>query len=179
MRASPLVLSEIIVGHTLMVMCPQLTDLTLALVVAYSYHPTAQTLAELHLKNANATSSASTPTSATPPPYTPSGTRPGQFKPKPGQIGAFAQPRYSNRVAERTLWSYVVQIANAIKAVHDAGMAVRVVDATKILVTGKNRCGGCILPLLCVHHLLYSYVTCMFSPKCPDLLLRHCRRAHA
>lgn len=37
------------------------------------------------------------------------------------------------------MWTYIVQIANAIKTVHGAGLAVRTIDATKILVTGKNR----------------------------------------
>lgn len=41
---------------------------------------------------------------------------------------------------ERLLWSYFIQMANAIKAVHDAGLAVRVIDATKVLVTDQNRC---------------------------------------
>ncbi|KAG1765162.1 hypothetical protein EV702DRAFT_1213722 [Suillus placidus] len=40
---------------------------------------------------------------------------------------------------EATLWSYMTQIASAIKVVHEAGLAVRMVDATKIMVTGKNR----------------------------------------
>ena len=42
-------------------------------------------------------------------------------------------------VPERTIWSYVIQIAGAIKAVHDAGLAVRMIDVTKVLLTGKNR----------------------------------------
>lgn len=42
-------------------------------------------------------------------------------------------------IPERIIWSYVIQIANALKAVHTAGLAVRCLDATKILITGKNR----------------------------------------
>jgi PAB-dependent poly(A)-specific ribonuclease subunit 3 len=42
-------------------------------------------------------------------------------------------------VPERLLWSYVTQLANAIKAIHSSGLAARVIDASKILVTGKNR----------------------------------------
>lgn len=42
-------------------------------------------------------------------------------------------------IPERIIWSYVIQIANAIKAVHTAGLAIRSLDATKILITGKNR----------------------------------------
>lgn len=43
-------------------------------------------------------------------------------------------------VEERVLWSYVVQIANAMKEVHDAGLAFRGLDVSKVLVVGKNRC---------------------------------------
>jgi len=41
---------------------------------------------------------------------------------------------------ERVLWSYVVQIANAMKEVHDRGLAFRTLDVSKVLVTGRNRC---------------------------------------
>lgn len=42
-------------------------------------------------------------------------------------------------IAERVIWSYVIQLANALKAIHSAGLAARNLDATKILITGKNR----------------------------------------
>lgn len=55
-----------------------------------------------------------------------------------------APARYSNRyptvyVPEQTLWAYIVQIANALKGIHAAGLAARVIDASKILLTGQNR----------------------------------------
>ncbi|OSD03655.1 hypothetical protein PYCCODRAFT_1434044 [Trametes coccinea BRFM310] len=80
-----------------------------SLVVVYDDHPNAQTLYEAHIK-----------------------AKPPQFQ--GGRLQAV-----SNRVSERTLWSYIIQIANAIRAVHEAGLAVRLIDVTKILVTGKNR----------------------------------------
>ncbi|KAI0651266.1 kinase-like domain-containing protein [Trametes meyenii] len=80
-----------------------------SLVVVYDDHPNAQTLYEAHIK-----------------------AKPPQFQ--HGRLQA--QP---NRISERTLWSYIIQIANAIKAAHDAGLAMRLIDVTKILVTGKNR----------------------------------------
>ncbi|RDX44097.1 hypothetical protein OH76DRAFT_1458144 [Lentinus brumalis] len=80
-----------------------------SLVVVYDDHPNAQTLYEAHIK------------------------------PKPPQYQNGRLQAQSNRITERTIWSYVIQIANAIKAVHDAGLAVRLIDPTKILVTGKNR----------------------------------------
>ncbi|KAJ7938303.1 hypothetical protein B0H13DRAFT_1942308 [Mycena leptocephala] len=83
-----------------------------SLVVAYAYHPKAQTLFDAHLK-------------LTPPSYQ-HGTR---FQPQPAQV----------QIPERTLWSYIVQLAAAIKRVHDAGQALRMIDVTKVLVTSKNR----------------------------------------
>jgi len=41
-------------------------------------------------------------------------------------------------VLEQVLWNYVVQIASAVKTIHGSGLAARVVDPTKVLVTGKN-----------------------------------------
>lgn len=48
-------------------------------------------------------------------------------------------PRQLPPVPERTLWSYIVQIASAIKEAHGRGLSVRTIDLTKILVTGQNR----------------------------------------
>jgi PAB-dependent poly(A)-specific ribonuclease subunit 3 len=44
-----------------------------------------------------------------------------------------------DQVQETVLWSYIVQIASALKAIHSSGLAARVLDPSKILVTGKNR----------------------------------------
>ena len=64
--------------------------------VVYDDHPNAQTLYEAHIK-----------------------AKGPQFQ--NGRLQA-----QSNRISEQTIWSYVTQIANAIKAVHDANLAVRV-----------------------------------------------------
>ncbi|KAK2792891.1 PAB-dependent poly(A)-specific ribonuclease subunit 3 [Onygenales sp. PD_12] len=52
--------------------------------------------------------------------------------------------RYQSRQAgthipEQILWSYVTQIASALKAIHSVGLAARVIDPSKVLLTGKNR----------------------------------------
>lgn len=54
------------------------------------------------------------------------------------------QNRYSTRhnsppVPEQTLWSYIVQISNALKAIHEANLAAKVVDPTKVILTSDNR----------------------------------------
>ena len=80
-----------------------------SLVVAYTYHPNARTLFDVHLK--------------------------------PKQP-AFLQGRpqvQQSTIPERTLWTYIVQIAGAVKKAHDVGCPVRMIDATKVLLTGKNR----------------------------------------
>ena len=51
----------------------------------------------------------------------------------------YQQQAQQQVLPERTLWSYIVQLASAIKKVHERGQAVRMLDVTKILVTGQNR----------------------------------------
>ena len=58
----------------------------------------------------------------------------------------FATPRYVGvrnqppaHVTEQTLWSYMVQIANALRTIHGTGLAARVIDPSKVLLTSKNR----------------------------------------
>jgi PAB-dependent poly(A)-specific ribonuclease subunit 3 len=80
-----------------------------ALVVAYTYHATAQTLYDAHIK-----------------PRAPTFVH-GRVQP--------TQPH----VPERTVWSYIIQIAGAMKAAHDQGLPVRMIDVTKVIVTGRNR----------------------------------------
>lgn len=50
-------------------------------------------------------------------------------------------------ISEQVLWSYVVQIANALKAVHSLQLAVRVIEPSKVIVTDENRIrlNGCAL----------------------------------
>ena len=61
-------------------------------------------------------------------------------------------PGRSNRnvappVSDQTLWSYIVQVTNALKAVHSAKLAVRVFEPSKVIVTDENRIrlNGCAL----------------------------------
>ncbi|KAL5604404.1 hypothetical protein BROUX41_002376 [Berkeleyomyces rouxiae] len=41
--------------------------------------------------------------------------------------------------SESIIWSYIVQLGNALRAIHGARLAVRCFDLSKILVTDKNR----------------------------------------
>ncbi|KAI1472327.1 uncharacterized protein F4812DRAFT_454142 [Daldinia caldariorum] len=42
-------------------------------------------------------------------------------------------------VPERTLWTYLVQLASALKAIHKAKLAARCIDINKVILTEKNR----------------------------------------
>ncbi|OJI96937.1 hypothetical protein ASPVEDRAFT_121653 [Aspergillus versicolor CBS 583.65] len=54
-------------------------------------------------------------------------------------IGARFQGRPNPHVPEQVLWGYITQIANALKNIHSSGLAARIIDPSKILLTGRNR----------------------------------------
>lgn len=43
------------------------------------------------------------------------------------------------QVPEPVLWTYITQIASALRVIHSRGLAARVISASKILLVGKNR----------------------------------------
>ena len=92
----------------------------IALVVVYAYYPNAQTLYDAHIK-----------------PKVPAYQQPVYYG-RHQQLHKYQQAQHQ-MLPERTLWSYIVQLASAIKRVHERGQAVRMLDVTKILVTGQNR----------------------------------------
>ncbi|KAJ7889923.1 hypothetical protein B0H14DRAFT_2561602 [Mycena olivaceomarginata] len=107
-----------------------------SLVVAYAYHPGAKTLFDAHLKPAPATAAPTSGYPRQPPTTTYTYQRGGGVSQHQGQQG---QGEQGQPIPERMMWSYIVQLAGAIKRVHDAGQAVRMIDVTKVLVTSKNR----------------------------------------
>lgn len=56
----------------------------------------------------------------------------------------YPRPR---RNLEDIVWSFIVQIANALKTIHSSNLAARVIDKTKVLVTDENRIrlNGCAI----------------------------------
>ena len=42
-------------------------------------------------------------------------------------------------IAEDVLWTYISQLLSAVKAVHTGGLAIRVYDASNIIITSKLR----------------------------------------
>lgn len=53
----------------------------------------------------------------------------------------------TSHISEQTLWSYIVQIASVLKSIHSMGLAARLIDPSKILLTSKNRVrlNGCAI----------------------------------
>ena len=47
--------------------------------------------------------------------------------------------RVSNIIPEKVLWGYISQIGSALKMVHAANLAVRCMDASKVILTDKSR----------------------------------------
>lgn len=58
--------------------------------------------------------------------------------PQPDRRTGRLQP-VSMQVSERTLWSYLCQLASALRSIHSNGLAARCIEASKILRTAKNR----------------------------------------
>ncbi|TFK24858.1 hypothetical protein FA15DRAFT_669061 [Coprinopsis marcescibilis] len=108
-----------------------------SLVVVYAYHPNAKTLYETYLKDSQQLSSTASPPSASAPTFVP-GQRSARFQsfvPQQSSVVIGQSPV----IPERTIWSYIVQLATAIKRVHESGHAIRGLDSTKVIITSQNR----------------------------------------
>ncbi|ODV94815.1 hypothetical protein PACTADRAFT_3705 [Pachysolen tannophilus NRRL Y-2460] len=42
-------------------------------------------------------------------------------------------------ISENILWSYIVQLTNALVAIHEKGLAARTIDLSKVIITNKGR----------------------------------------
>ncbi|KAF9204526.1 PAB-dependent poly(A)-specific ribonuclease subunit 3 [Haplosporangium sp. Z 27] len=83
-----------------------------SLIFVYDYHPCSKTLFDVHF---------------------------GPQAQLASQVVVGAPKSTDHTIHERILWSYLIQLTSALKKIHSAGLAARLIDPTKILVTGKNR----------------------------------------
>ncbi|GJN93868.1 hypothetical protein Rhopal_006927-T1 [Rhodotorula paludigena] len=117
-----------------------------SIVFVYDFHPCSQTLYEAHLSplatlppNPWSTPLTHLYHQAHNPAAQPAPFRQGRGAlPGPGPAAGLGAAN-SALLPERVLWSYVVQIASALKCVHSSGLAMRTIDVSRVLVTGKNR----------------------------------------
>lgn len=56
----------------------------------------------------------------------------GQHEPPPPR-------QHAGLLPESLIWAYIVQLSSALRTIHTAGLACRVMDPSKILITGKTR----------------------------------------
>ncbi|ELK18742.1 PAB-dependent poly(A)-specific ribonuclease subunit 3 [Pteropus alecto] len=90
-----------------------------SLVFAYDFHAGGETLMSRHFNDPNADAY-----------FT---------KRKWGQHDGPLPRQHAGLLPESLIWAYIVQLSSALRTIHTAGLACRVMDPTKILITGKTR----------------------------------------
>ncbi|SCV73091.1 BQ2448_7016 [Microbotryum intermedium] len=125
-----------------------------SIIFVYDYYPTSQTIWESHLS----------PLSTLPPnPWATPNHNIHQHNHHHAHLSHSSAPLYRGRgaglvnsastggsgggggggggigLAERVLWSYIVQIGSVLKFAHSNGLAARTLEVNRLLVTGKNR----------------------------------------
>lgn len=94
----------------------------------YDYHPGAETLLSRHFNG---------PESQLP--VNPDGTLLFPTSGRGGMMGPGRGAKQGVLMPERLIWSYIIQLSSALRAVHAAGLACRVIDPSKILLIGNSR----------------------------------------
>nr|XP_004660039.2 PAN2-PAN3 deadenylation complex subunit PAN3 isoform X2 [Jaculus jaculus] len=90
-----------------------------SLVFAYDFHAGGETMMSRHFSDPNADAY-----------FT---------KRKWGQHDGPLPRQHAGLLPESLIWAYIVQLSSALRTIHTAGLACRVMDPTKILITGKTR----------------------------------------
>ncbi|KTG35665.1 hypothetical protein cypCar_00000071 [Cyprinus carpio] len=90
-----------------------------ALVFSYDFHAGAETMFSRHFNDPAADSY-----------FT---------KRKWGQHELPPPRQHAGLLPESLIWAYIVQLSSALRTIHTAGLACRVMDPSKILITGKTR----------------------------------------
>ncbi|XP_078494420.1 PAN2-PAN3 deadenylation complex subunit pan3-like [Ciona intestinalis] len=85
-----------------------------SLIFAHDYHAGAETMMSRHFQNPN-----------------------NNYASKKWNGGTARQN--AGLLPESLIWTYIVQLTSALRCIHTAGLACRVVDPTKIIITDKSR----------------------------------------
>ncbi|XP_035287933.1 PAN2-PAN3 deadenylation complex subunit PAN3 isoform X3 [Anguilla anguilla] len=91
-----------------------------SLVFSYDFHAGAETMFTRHFNDPTADS------------YFTKRKWAGQPDPPPPR-------QHAGLLPESLIWAYIVQLSSALRTIHTAGLACRVMDPSKILITGKTR----------------------------------------
>ncbi|XP_058835746.1 PAN2-PAN3 deadenylation complex subunit PAN3 isoform X1 [Topomyia yanbarensis] len=102
-----------------------------SLVIVYDYHPGSQTLlSKYFIPSAESTN--------------------GYTDPFSGEARPFSHKSSLHRTAgnvllpENEIWSIIIQLTAGLRAIHQAGLACRTLDPTKIIITGKRIRFSCV-----------------------------------
>ncbi|XP_041769471.1 PAN2-PAN3 deadenylation complex subunit PAN3 [Anopheles merus] len=101
-----------------------------SLVMVYDYHPGSQTLLSKYFTSVPETN--------------------GYTDPFAGEARPFSHKSSLHRTAatsllpENEIWSIIIQLSAGLRAIHQAGLACRTLDPTKIIVTGKRIRYSCV-----------------------------------
>lgn len=102
-----------------------------SLVIVYDYHPGSQTLlSKYFIPGAEPTNGYSDPFSGE--------ARPFSHKTSLHRAAA------STLLPENEIWSIIIQLSAGLRAMHQAGLACRTLDPTKIIITGKRIRFSCV-----------------------------------
>ncbi|KAK3752608.1 hypothetical protein QZH41_018813, partial [Actinostola sp. cb2023] len=96
-----------------------------SLVFVYDYHAGAETLLSRHFSGPDSTL-----------PLNPDGSL---AFPRAGMPGPSGRSRHGGLMPEKLIWSYIIQLSSALRVVHTAGLACRMIDPSKILLIGNSR----------------------------------------
>lgn len=102
-----------------------------SLVIVYDYHPGSQTLlSKYFIPSAESTNGYSDPFS-------------GEVRPF-SHKSTLHRAATSTLLAENEIWSVIIQLSAGLRAIHQAGLACRTLDPTKIIITGKRIRFSCV-----------------------------------
>ncbi|XP_072567465.1 PAN2-PAN3 deadenylation complex subunit PAN3 [Paramormyrops kingsleyae] len=91
-----------------------------SLVFSYDFHAGAETMAARHFNNPTADC------------YFTKRKWAGQHEPPPPR-------QHAGLLPESLIWAYIVQLSSALRTIHTAGLACRLMEPSKIIITGKTR----------------------------------------
>ncbi|XP_077480481.1 PAN2-PAN3 deadenylation complex subunit PAN3 [Stigmatopora argus] len=125
-----------------------------SLVFSYDFHAGAETMFSRHFNDPGADSF-----------FT---------KRKWGQHEGPPPRQHAGLLPESLIWAYIVQLSSALRTIHTAGLACRVMDPSKIIITGKTRlrvnCVG-VLDVLTFDNSQSNHLALMPQYQQADLVL--------
>ncbi|XP_065205050.1 PAN2-PAN3 deadenylation complex subunit PAN3 isoform X2 [Planococcus citri] len=68
---------------------------------------------------------------------------------------ALLRQQHSTMLPESILWSYAIQLTGALRVIHAAGLSCRCLDASKVIITNRNRVrlsGVCVFDVILYDH---------------------------